>query len=71
MFIGHKIGVTHEPEVEYWKLMNDDYFIILASDGVWDVLTSAEAVGFIVRETDDMKKAVIQLVSTARSLWEY
>lgn len=39
--------------------MNDDYFIILASDGVWDVLTSAEAIGFVIRETDDMKKAVI------------
>jgi serine/threonine protein phosphatase PrpC len=47
---GHKIGISSEPEVEYWKLMQEDFFIILASDGVWDVMNSAEAIGFIMKE---------------------
>jgi serine/threonine protein phosphatase PrpC len=69
--LGHSIGVSAEPDIEYWKVMSDDYFIIIASDGVWDVMNSAEVVGYLIKETDDMKKGVIQLVQTARSIWEY
>ena len=39
--------------------MNEDFFIVLASDGVWDVMNSAEAIGYIIKETQDIKKAVI------------
>ena len=69
--LGHSIGVSAEPDIEYWKVMADDYFIIIASDGIWDVMNSAEVVGFMIKETEDMKKGVVQLVSTARSIWEY
>jgi serine/threonine protein phosphatase PrpC len=48
--LGHKIGITHEPDVEYWKIMNEDYFIVLASDGVWDVMNSAEVVGYLIKQ---------------------
>jgi len=60
--LGHKIGISSEPDIEYWKIMNDDYFIILASDGVWDVLNSAEAVGYIVRESTEIKFSAMDLV---------
>ncbi len=69
--VGHKIGVSSEPEVEYWKLMPEDYFIVLGSDGIWDVMSSAEVVGYIIRECEDIKKSHIELAQTARSLWEY
>jgi serine/threonine protein phosphatase PrpC len=69
--LGHSIGVSAEPDIEYWKVMSDDYFIIIASDGVWDVMNSAEVVGYLIKETEDMKKGVIQMVQTARSIWEY
>lgn len=48
--LGHSIGVSSEPDIEYWKVMTDDYFIVLASDGVWDVMNSAEVVGFMIKE---------------------
>ena len=48
--MGHRIGVSSEPDIEYWKIMNDDYFIVIASDGIWDVMNSAEVVGFIIKE---------------------
>lgn len=53
-------------------------FIVLASDGVWDVMSSADVVGFVVEQEncktircDDMKLAPQKLVDEARSGWEY
>mmetsp|Transcript_958 Transcript_958/g.592 ORF Transcript_958/g.592 Transcript_958/m.592 type:complete len:128 (-) Transcript_958:251-634(-) len=60
--MGHKIGISSEPDVEYWKIMNEDFFLVLASDGIWDVMNSAEVVGYIIKEAIDMKKGVTQLV---------
>ena len=46
--------------------MPEDFFFVLASDGVWDVLNSAEAVGYIIKESKSIKNAVFDLVTTAR-----
>ena len=48
--LGHSIGISAEPDIEYWKVMNDDYFLVIASDGIWDVMNSGEVVGFLIRE---------------------
>ncbi len=45
--------------------------MVLASDGIWDVLNSNEVVGFIIRESDDIRKSAQQLVITARTIWDY
>lgn len=38
--------VSGEPEVERWSLQpGEDRFVVLASDGLWDVLEDADAVG--------------------------
>jgi len=39
--------VTSEPEVSITELVNDDLFIILASDGVWDRMINEDAVQFV------------------------
>lgn len=44
---GHKIGITADPEIEVWDVEGNDVFVVIGSDGVWDVISSAEAVGFI------------------------
>ena len=44
---GHKIGVSSEPEIEVWDIDPNDVFVVIGSDGVWDVISSAESVGFI------------------------
>merc|ERR1711924_300579 len=36
--IAHAAGCTHEPEVHSRDLTRDDSFLVIASDGVWDVL---------------------------------
>lgn len=47
---GGGCGVTAEPEVSVTALRDDDLFLVLATDGLWDVITSEEAVG-LVRDT--------------------
>ena len=39
--------VTHSPESFIYSLQNDDEFIIMACDGLWDVLQNHEAVNFV------------------------
>ena len=43
-----KIGYISEPEVDHLKIKKNDKFIVLATDGVWNVMSSAEVIGFIL-----------------------
>ena len=42
-FVAKKIGVIHEPEILDITINEDDKFIILASDGLWEVVSNEEA----------------------------
>lgn len=42
-------GVSPVPEVSYMHIGSNDSFIVLASDGVWEFMTSQEVVDFIGR----------------------
>lgn len=48
--------VSSEPEIQQHKLNDNDDWLILATDGVWDVLSS-QAVCDICMHTQDCKKA--------------
>ncbi|XWV26073.1 hypothetical protein QJ857_gp1007 [Tupanvirus soda lake] len=50
--------VTHIPESFNYPLQNDDEFIIMACDGLWDVVQNHEAVNFV---RDHMKNNNIEL----------
>lgn len=50
-----------------------DKFIVIASDGVWDVMTSAEVVGFVLKYEPEWNKGndvAEKLVREARRRWE-
>jgi integrin-linked kinase-associated serine/threonine phosphatase 2C len=72
---GHTVGVSHIPEVSYKLLDDTDMFIIIGSDGIWDVMNSAEVVGFIFEKIEKeplwtRQRIVEELVSECRYRWE-
>lgn len=69
--VAHKIGVSADPEVTSKDIDPDDKFIVLGSDGVWDVMSSAEAVGFILSlPPEDKMAAAEKMVAECRERWD-
>jgi protein phosphatase 2C family protein 2/3 len=66
---GMKIkGVGDKVECKKFYVTNDDEFILIACDGVWDVLSSDAAVKFVrssLKKHNDVQKACDDLVSEA------
>lgn len=56
--------VTALPELKVRPLSSSDSYLILASDGVWDVLTSQQAAQ-IVQQSANVKQAAINLTQAA------
>jgi len=57
--------VSAVPEIKQRKLQVGDDFLILATDGVWDVLSSQEAVEVILECGDDTREMARRLTETA------
>jgi len=45
--VAASVGTISEPEIETYEISEDDKFIILASDGIWEFISSQECVNFI------------------------
>ncbi|XP_022764045.1 probable protein phosphatase 2C 52 [Durio zibethinus] len=62
-------GVISVPEFSHWLLTERDQFIVLASDGVWDVLSNEEVVE-IVSSAPTRSSAARILVDSATREWK-
>jgi len=51
-----KPPVSSEVEIKLFRVQNDDEFMVLASDGLWDVMSSEEVVNFVTRKTNMLMK---------------
>jgi serine/threonine protein phosphatase PrpC len=63
-----KVGLLSDPEIFHIEMRPGDRFIVIASDGVWDVMKSAEVVGYILKHPD-RETAAEGLVKEARGRW--
>lgn len=73
--IVHKCGVSAEPETIDHTIVEGDEFLILATDGIWDVVDSNQAVqvvqNFAIKSPNwDAHEAALWLTKYARSRWE-
>ncbi|KAF5741560.1 phosphatase 2C family protein [Tripterygium wilfordii] len=63
-------GLISVPEISYRCISEKDEFIILATDGIWDVLSNKEAVD-IVASAPARSSAARTLVQSAVRAWRY
>ncbi|CAN0097502.1 unnamed protein product [Ascophyllum nodosum] len=76
--IAHRAGVSSEPEIMEHQIDASDQFLILATDGVWDVMEIGQAAeivqGYASRtrggKSWDPQGAATLLSHTARKRWE-
>ena len=63
-------GVIAEPVVSSHTLHENDCFFILATDGVWEFISSAEAVEIVAKNLHKgATKACQKLIETAAAKW--
>ena len=72
---GHECGVSEEPQVSYRILEDTDEFIVMGSDGIWDVMNSVEIVGYVFERCSDKEnridrdKIAQEIVEECRRRW--
>jgi len=66
--LAERIGVVATPEVLVQELGQDDRFIVLASDGVWEFMSSQEVVDIVTRCFTPLD-AARAVVTEAKRLW--
>ena len=69
--IAHTIGVICEPEIIEIDFNEEDKFIILASDGIWEFMSNQEVVD-VVKEfymKNDLQGALFSLYKEASKRW--
>mmetsp|Transcript_17789 Transcript_17789/g.45577 ORF Transcript_17789/g.45577 Transcript_17789/m.45577 type:complete len:1043 (-) Transcript_17789:686-3814(-) len=66
--VAESIGVTAEPELLRKELTEEDQFVCLASDGVWEFLTNQSVCDMIMKFTDPLD-ACRSVVAESYRLW--
>ena len=68
----HSVGVSHIPEMKQFMMDEDDKFLILASDGVWEFLSNDEVLDLVVPfwHQNDLKGACNTIVKESVAAWE-
>lgn len=68
--LSRPLGVISEPDILTLELTSNDLFILICSDGVWEFISSQEAVTLVNRCEGDAKKASEKLAALAWMRWK-
>lgn len=63
-------GIIATPQISYHHITNKDHFLVLATDGVWDVLTNEQVAGIVWAVTTE-EKAAKAVADAAVSAWKH
>lgn len=68
--VGASVGVTSEPEVSKFSITKQDKFMLICSDGVWEFISSQEAIDIVSKyDPNDSVAAAEALAQEAWDLW--
>lgn len=70
--VAREIGLIYKPEIIQHRLTDEDKFLIIASDGIWEFITIQKAVDIVAKHWENGKvaDACEELVATATSKWK-
>lgn len=63
--------VTHRPDIYKYKLEKNDKFIVIACDGLWDVMTNQDVVNFVLSNCYALNERINKEINIAKKLGEY
>jgi len=65
------VGVIAEPEITEYDIVDDDYTIVIASDGVWELLTSQTVADIICNiKSGDVQEMAETITDQASYMWK-
>lgn len=69
--IAKRVGVINDPEITTLRLSEEDKFIVLATDGVWEFLSNEEVVSAIgvLLEQNSTERCCTKIIELAVSRW--
>ena len=71
--IAHSVGVISEPEIKKYEITGNERFIIIASDGIWEYITSEECVNIVktfYENNLDAVGAINAIIKEAFNRWK-
>ena len=71
--IAHTVGVISEPEIKRYDFTGNEKFIIIASDGIWEYISSEECVNIVKKFYEnnlDAVGAINAIIKEAFNRWQ-
>lgn len=70
--VASSVGVNTEPDVNEVKITPQDKALVIASDGVWDMLSNEEITKVVIKFAlkNQPEKALSTIINEARRRWE-
>ena len=71
--IAHSVGVISEPEIKRYDFTGNEKFIIIASDGIWEYISSQECVDIVkefYEKNLDAAGAINAIMKEAFNRWK-
>ncbi|EAS05229.2 protein phosphatase 2c (macronuclear) [Tetrahymena thermophila SB210] len=70
--IAQSVGVISEPEVSSYEITDDDKFLVIASDGVWEFLSNEKVVSLVTPYylKNDPEGACDKLIKESTAMWK-